>query len=180
MNTLDDELIDRLCMELDALTADIPAVPPGLASAGIATVVAMPPRGDRRRVLVLAAAMVALIAAVAALVAVRNGDGAVGSPDSSPDTASVVTIASDPVAAHPIPATPAGWDLVEWGNVRLSLPPDMSPFHTGNGCVASTDNLEIVCGDESVSVSNAPLDAADRLENASGARSRCYRNWPPR
>lgn len=163
MNTLDKELIDRLRAELDALTADVSAVPPRLAaSVSIASVVAMPPRRDRRRVLVLAAAMVALIAAVAALVAVRDDGGAVGSTDSSPDTASVVTFATAPVAAHPIPPSPEGWDLVEWGNVRLSLPPDMSPFHTGNGCVSTEGdiNLEIVCGDESMRISSGPSDAA--------------------
>ena len=161
MNTIDEELIDRLRAELDSLTADISGAPPGLPTVSLASVVAMPPRRDRRRVLVLAAAMIALIGAVAALVAIRHDNGAVGSPDSSPDTASVVTLAAAPVSAHPIPLSPEGWDPVEWGNVRLSLPADMSPFHTGNGCVANTEtDLEIVCGDESVRISTAPRDAA--------------------
>ena len=161
MNTIDEELIDRLRAELDSLTADISGAPPGLPTVSLASVVAMPLRRDRRRVLVLAAAMIALIGAVAALVAIRHDNGAVGSPDSSPDTASVVTLAAAPVSAHPIPLSPEGWDPVEWGNVRLSLPADMSPFHTGNGCVANTKtDLEIVCGDESVRISTAPTDAA--------------------
>lgn len=159
MNTIDDDLIDRLRAELDSLTADVSGAPPGLPTDSLSSVVAMPPRRDRRRVLVLAAAMIALIAAVAALV-VRKGDDAVGSVDSAPGTASVVTLAPPAVAAHPIPSSPQGWDLVEWGNVRLSLPPDMSPYHTGNGCVVTSGtDLEVVCGDESVSISSAPGDA---------------------
>ena len=61
MNTIDEELIDRLRAELDSLTADISGAPPGLPTVSLASVVAMPPRRDRRRVLVLAAAMIALI-----------------------------------------------------------------------------------------------------------------------
>jgi hypothetical protein len=168
MNTLDDELIQQLRIELDALTADVSAAAPPLElSVGVARVVTIPRRHDRRRTLVLAAAMVALIAAVAGLVAVRRGDSAVGSTNTLPDTASVITVGASPVAAHPIPASPAGWDLLDWGNVRLSLPPDMSPFHTGNGCTADTEtDLQITCGDESVRISAGSTNAAtDQIVN---------------
>jgi hypothetical protein len=168
MNILDEELIYQLRAELDALTANVSATPPTLGwSVGVARVVAMPPQRDRRRALVLAAAMVALIAAVAALVAVRRGEGAVGSPETSLDTASVITVGAAPVAAHPIPASPEGWDLLDWGNVRLSLPPEMSPFHTGNGCTTDPGtDLQITCSDESVRISTASTNAAtDQIVN---------------
>jgi hypothetical protein len=168
MNTLDDELIQQLRVELDALTADVSSTaPPMEFSVGVARVVTLPRHHDRRRVLVLAAAMIALIAAVAALVAVRRDGSAVGSTDTSPDTASVITVGAAPVAAHPIPASPEGWDLLDWGNVRLSLPPEMSPFHTGNGCTTDPGtDLQITCGDESVRISTASTNAAtDQIVN---------------
>ena len=165
MNALDEQLIRQLRSELDALTANVSAIPPPLVSADVARVVSARPQHDRRRVVVLAAAMVALIAAVATLVSVRHDGAAVGSADSSADTASAVPVITRPVAPvapHPIPLSPEGWDLVEWGNVRLSLPPDMSPFHTGNGCVSNPQesDLEIVCGDESVLIARAPTSGA--------------------
>jgi hypothetical protein len=168
MNALDEELIQRLRVELDALTADVSSTaPPFELSVGVARVVTMPRHYDRRQALVLAAAMVALIATVAALVAVSRDGSAVGSTDTSPDTASVITVGAVPVAAHPIPASPEGWDLLDWGNVRLSLPPEMSPFHTGNGCTTDPGtDLEITCGDESVRISTASTNAAtDQIVN---------------
>ncbi len=167
MNILDDDLIRNLCSALDELTADISDTPPALSSVGVATVVRVHPRRDRRRVLVLAAAMIALIASVAALVAIRHDGSAVGSNDSSPSTAPVVSYPSTPSVARPIPPAPEGWEPLEWGNVRLSLPPEMSPFHTGNGCVANAaTDLTIVCGDESVRISTAAADAAtDQIVN---------------
>jgi hypothetical protein len=172
MNTLDEELIYQLRAELDALTADVSATPPTLGwSVGVARVVAMPPQRDRRRALVLAAAMVALVAAVAALVAVRRDSNAVGSTNTSTDTASVTTLPTAPIAAHPIPPSPEGWELLDWGNLRLSLPPEMSPFHTGNGCTVDPGtDLEITCGDESVRISTASTNAAtDQLVNGLNA-----------
>jgi hypothetical protein len=168
MNTLDEELIRQLRVELDVLTADVSSTAPPLEfSVGVARVVTLPRHHDRRRALVLAAAMVALIAAVAALVAVRRDGSAVGSTDTSPDTASVITVGAAPVTAHPIPASPEGWDLLDWGNVRLSLPPDMSPFHTDNGCTTDPGtDLQITCGDESVRISTASTNAAtDQIVN---------------
>ena len=162
MNTLDDELIRQLRAELDSLTADVPTAPPGLVPTLVVARAIEQPRRDRRRVIVLAAAMVALIAGVAGLVAVRRDGGAVGTPDSSPGTAPAVTAPAVtypalPGAVHPTPPTPDGWDIVEWGNVRLSLPPDMSPFHGGNGCAATPSgrDLQIVCGDQSVRIHQA-------------------------
>ena len=162
MNTLDDDLIRRLRVELDSLTADVPATPPTLVPTLLVARAIEQPRHDRRRMIVLAAAMVALIAGVAGLVAVRRDDGAVGTPDSSSATtaavtAPAVTYQAAPGLVHPTPVTPDGWDIVEWSNVRLSLPPDMSPFHVGNGCAAkpSGRDLQIVCGDQSVRIHQA-------------------------
>jgi hypothetical protein len=173
MNTLDDELIGQLRADLDALTAGIADAPPLFrTSVSVASVVAMPPRRDRRRVLVLPAAMIALIAGAAVLVTVRDSGGPVSSTDSPANTAAlttvVVTAAPAQVVAHPIPPIPEGWDLVEWGNVRLALPPDLSPFHTGNGCAAHDGDLydEIMCGDESVRISSGEADAVtDEIVN---------------
>lgn len=166
MNTLDDDLIRDLCSALDLLTVDISETAPQLRSAGVAAVMAGPPRRDRRRVLVLAAAIVALVASVTALVAIRRDDRAVGTDDTAVDLAPVVTL-SAPRTAHPVPLTPEGWDPVEWGNLRLSLPPDMSPFNLGNGCTTDTSvGLRIVCGDESVRISTGATDVVtDQLVN---------------
>ncbi len=162
MNTLDDDLIRRLRVELDSLTADVPTTPPALVPTLVVARSIGQPRRDRRRMIVLAAAMVALIAGIAGLVAVRRDDGAVGTPDTAPSSAPgvtypAVTYPASPGAVHPTPVTPDGWDVVEWGNVRLSLPPDMSPFHVGNGCAAtpSGNDLQIVCGDQSVRIHQA-------------------------
>ncbi|MGZ4673038.1 MAG: hypothetical protein ACXV8K_10300 [Ilumatobacteraceae bacterium] len=162
MNTIDDELIRRLCAELDTLTADVPAVPPALSPMVVVGHIVERPGRDRRRVIVLAAAMIALIAAVAGLVAVRRDGGAVGTPASPSSSAPVVTYATSPGVVHPTPPTPDGWDVVEWGNVRLSLPPDLSPFHVGNGCVTTPQgaDLDIVCGDQLVRIRPASLHGA--------------------
>lgn len=159
MNILDDDLIRRLRAELDSLTADVRTTPPVLVPTLVVARTVEQPRRDRRRMIVLAAAMVALIAGVTGLVAMRRDDGAVGNPSSSASSAPVVTYATSPGVVHPIPPTPDGWDVVEWGNVRLSLPPDMSPFHTGNSCVTTPHDteLQIVCGDQSVQIQQAVL-----------------------
>jgi hypothetical protein len=148
MKTMDDELIRRLRAELDELTADI-SVPPALASidpAQLVTVVGAPPLHPRRRVAVLVAALVAVIVGVAGLVAVRGRDEAVGSEATAAQSVPVVSTAAAPEIIHPVPPTPAGWDLLDWGNVRLAVPPELSPFRPDNGCVAtpSDPDLEIV------------------------------------
>jgi hypothetical protein len=169
MNTLDERLINQLCAELDALTADVSAVPPPLVSSvGVARVVSIAPRRVRRRLVVLAAAIVAVIVGIAGLVAVRRDNRATGSTESSPDGVPVVTLPSAPGPVHPIPPSPEGWDFVEWGNVRLSLPAEMSPFRPDNGCVSTPreSDLEIVCGDQSVRIVAGPPDAVtDQIVN---------------
>ena len=139
---------------LDAADCGYRRDAPPPRSVGIATTVPDQPRRDRRRVVVLAAATVALIATVAALVSLRRDDRAVGSDDTAVEVAPVIT-AGVPRRTHPVPPIPDGWEPVEWGNLRLSLPPDMSPFNAGNGCTKETaTDLEIICGDESVRISS--------------------------
>ena len=88
MNTIDDDLICGIRSALDALTADISETAPERES--VSTVLGQP-RRDRRRVVVLAAATVALIATVAALVSLRRDDRAVGSDDTAVEVAPVIT-----------------------------------------------------------------------------------------
>jgi hypothetical protein len=121
MNTLDDDLIRAVCSALNELTADISDSPPRLTSAGVATVVAVPPHRDRRRMLVLAAAMIALATSVAALAAIRRDGRAVRPTDSSPSTAPLTTSSSSPSVAHPIPASTSLSTNTSTANTTVSL-----------------------------------------------------------
>jgi hypothetical protein len=90
MNPVDENLIDQLRAELDALTADVSADAPRLAPLVPLTTASDLP--DHRRVIVLAAALIAVIAGITGLVAVRrDGDRAV--TDSSIDSVPIVTVA---------------------------------------------------------------------------------------
>lgn len=174
MSIVDDELITRLRSALDTVTIDVAPDPPRLDSLIGLTEEFPSPRRNQRRLLVLAAAAVAVVAAIAGvLVLVRDHhDSVVGTPDSANTVPPVITSVVAPAAVHPVPPTPDGWELLEWGNVRLALPPDLSPFHVGNGCEHTMTDaaLRVTCGNRWVEIhagvfnGAAPVDLINALQ----------------
>ncbi|HEY7625785.1 MAG TPA: hypothetical protein VH761_01910, partial [Ilumatobacteraceae bacterium] len=161
MNVLDDELIQRMCSQLDVLAAGVSPIAPDLDVHPVVSVGGRRP-SPRRRLVVVAAASLALVVGAAGLLMTRGDGSAVGDEHSTPETlAPVVTRATEPQVAHPTSPSPAGWDLLDWGNVRISLPPDLSPFRPGNGCqaVANEQARSITCGDQWVRIVPAELTA---------------------
>ena len=98
----------------------------------------------------------------------RGGDGdRIQTTDAPPSTDATVTAPPVGEAAPglPVPVTPTGWVVVEWGDVRLSLPPSLSPYDGTNGCLVDTSSqlvhrLVVSCDQDSVTV--APIADATR------------------
>jgi hypothetical protein len=173
VSLIDDELIDRLRVGLDELTHDIGAEPPGIeAMVGLTNEFPQPGR-SQRRLMVLAAAATALLVAVAGvLILLRDHhDATVDIPDSSVTTVSpVVTSGVQRLAVLPVPPTPEGWELLEWGSVRVALPPDLSPFHVGNACEHSISEaaVRVTCGDRWVEIHSGLYNGATPVTIVNG------------
>jgi hypothetical protein len=147
-------LIARLRADLDDFTADISSPPPmPVAGSKVG-----PGMRDRRRWIVtgIAAATVAVLIAGLALITHRGTAELESAPTTPPD----------PPSGLPVPPSPAGWVLVEWGDVRLSLPPELDPFPRPDGstgpCFSSGGGgiLEVNCGDRVVTVFSGTVAAA--------------------
>ncbi|HWM19327.1 MAG TPA: hypothetical protein VNO51_06550 [Ilumatobacteraceae bacterium] len=159
----DEPIVSRLRDGLDGLTSTVRTTAPPLDEPNAR--VTSPAAGGHQWTRLIAAAAV-----VAALVAGfvwlgRGGDGdRLQSTDAPASTDATVTAPPDGDGAAPglpVPATPAGWVVVEWGDVRLSLPPSLSPYDSANGCLVDTSaRLVVSCDQDSVTV--APIADATR------------------
>lgn len=142
-----DDLITRLRADLDAYVGE-----PGLAPALDEAAAFTPVRGPQRRwpLAAAAAATVAIVVAGLAVIA-RRGDPDVADVPTAPPATSVAP--SDAPRLMPVPPTPDGWQVVEWGDVRLSLPPDIEPY--GPGCTSAArdeSTVIITCGDRELTI----------------------------
>jgi hypothetical protein len=158
----DEPIVSRLRQGLDGLSASVRTTAPPLDAPNVRAT--SPATGERQwiRLVAAAAALAALIAGLAWFG--RGGDGSrIATTDASPSTEATVTAPPAGVAAPglPVPATPAGWVVVEWGDARLSLPPSLSPYDNANGCLVDTSaRLVVSCNQDSVTV--APIADATR------------------
>lgn len=156
----DDPILGRLRGDLDAFVADVTA-PPSAVPVGAARVFSLDgAREGRRRFLVGAAAAASVVALVVGLAVIgsRRGDAP---SDSTRPPATTTGVPAPAAETKPVPPTPDGWVVVEWGDVRLSVPPELSPFDastgcqasaTGDGAVGSDQELGISCGEDSIAV----------------------------
>lgn len=105
------------------------------------------------------------------------GGGTVPPATMSPGTGTDVVVDLDDVFgadpnSQPIPPTPDGWVLIEWGRLRVSVPPELSPFDESNWCTVDGDEqggdwLTVGCGAATLTVEDEQLrvvglDAAGR------------------
>lgn len=149
----DDALIAELRADLDAFAGAAGPAP----DVPFAVRTARAPRRPRPWIMVgAAAATVAVLVTGLVLIANRDvdppeqADGPATTPAITPATAPVDSStpnATGPaVAPMPVPPTPDGWVVVEWGDVRMSLPPEIDPYD--GRCAATSDRdlvLTIAC-----------------------------------
>ena len=139
----DDELLARVRHDLDDF-AGPPSTPPALP---LARPFAVPPA--RRPWLLVSAAAATVAILVTGLVLLTRDESAELEVSPSASTTDAPQAADE----LPVPPTPDGWVVVEWGDVRLSLPPDLDPF--GDACTTASERelvLTITCGSEQVQV----------------------------
>ena len=123
----DDELLARFRHDLDEF-AGPPSTPPALPLARSFTA---PPAHRPWLLAGAAAATVAIL--VTGLVLLTRDEPA--ELELSPSASTT----DPPQAADtlPVPPTPDGWVVVEWGDLRMSVPPEMSPFIDAAQCTTS-------------------------------------------
>ena len=134
----DEQLLDRLRADLDDFVGE-PGPAPGLDAVTVTS------RRTGRSLWVMVGAAAATVAVVVGGLLVLTHDDA---------EAPLATVAPRPLdVPMPVPPTPAGWTVVEWGDVRLSLPPDLEPY--GPGCTSEADDdisVVITCAARVVTV----------------------------
>jgi hypothetical protein len=146
----DEALVHRLRADLDSFVGDADLEPPVLTAGSRRRT-----RTTPRRVMIgLAAASV--VALVVGLANIGPRDDAGSAPSDGPEPGEAAG------ASLPVPPTPDGWTVVEWGDVRLSVPPELSPFDAANGCGSSNDGatmwIECEAGSVTVRLSTEPGD----------------------
>ena len=139
----DDELLARFRHDLDEF-AGPPSTPPTLPLAR-----SFPAVPARHPWPLVGAATATVAILVTGLVLLTRDEPAELEVSPSAST----TDPPQAAAALPVPPTPDGWVVVEWGDVRLSLPTALDPF--GDACTADSERefvLTITCGSEQVHV----------------------------
>ncbi len=146
----DNQLLDRLRADLDefvGLLGDAPD-PSVLELAG--------PVPPRRPWVLVGAAAATLAVLVSGLVLLARDDTAEAPvATAGPDTVtSAVTAPPQPFEGMPVPPTPDGWQVVEWGDVRVSLPPELGvgPGPACSSTASDGSQLAITCGDRTLTI----------------------------
>lgn len=142
----DEPLLRQLRHDLDEFVGE-----PGPAPA-LGTIAVAPVPSGRSPWLVVgsAAATVAVVVGGLLLLTQEDAEAPVAVETPAPSTVVGPVVPSAPM---PVPPTPAGWTVVEWGDVRLSLPPDLEPY--GPGCTSETrDEYTVVisCDNREVTI----------------------------
>lgn len=153
---MNDDLLTALRADLDAFVGE-PGPPPAVPQLPVARI------GDRpaRPLLALgaAAATIAVVVTGLALIARRDDPDVGDTPLPVPTTPDATT----PVMTMPVPPTPDGWTVVESGDLRVSLSPDMDPFAGACTTTPDTDaaSVAIACGARTLTIGSVGVDGLD-------------------
>ncbi len=148
----DDDVIARLRAGLETLTATITDGPPPLASDRRGVLLGDAGRVDSeprtRRWLAVAATTLVVAMGAGVWLAGRSHDRAAdtnGPPVTTPVTTPTTTPTTESML--PVPPVPDGWEIVEWGSVRLAVPQQWHMFDgaCATGLETATTTFTIVC-----------------------------------
>jgi hypothetical protein len=166
----DEQVLERLRAGLDDLTSSIGVEPPALERPAAGSVSYVGSSRDRWRWVVAAAAGVLVVAATSAVWFTARGRqpadrSVVGvAPTTTPPMTTVIA-----VERLPVPPTPEGWKVIEFGDVRLSVPPGWATTRCNGEPEPATVTL---CGrgDGEVTIGPASLDADAGRAKLNGLR----------